>query len=131
MKLKPLILSLGLLLWVSEPFLTLAVPPPSHKPSVCSTCGMKDKCGTVCCCSNTKTVDPDCYRKAPGLYAPGCSPDESAGRFLGQTIAKWFPPANPRVAPIPAARNFPSVSSSPTSPASEIPTPPPESGFLS
>ncbi len=131
MKTKVILLSVGILLWVSEPFLVLARPLHNAKSSICATCHMKNKCGAVCCCSNVKSVDPDCYRHFPGLYAPGCSPDQSAAHFLGQNTAKWFAPSQPWIAPIPAQRRFASVFVSVPSPTIDLLNPPPEFGFPS
>jgi len=138
MVLKRLFLVIWIFLWVAEPFMALAAPAPKVKSTTCASCGMKNTCGKVCCClhsdgheKSTSSVSAPTQQRALGLYAKGCSPADTLDHFFPQDLVKWFHPVTPKVFPafLSVALVF-KDSFLNTSPA-DIPSPPPESGFLS
>lgn len=129
MPLRRAFVLLWISLWVAEPFLVLAGSLQAAKPSLCSTCGMKDKCGAICCCARVEKALSDCSQLPPGLYPEGCTTQDSTSRFLGENTSKWFPPAGPPLVPQSNRRDFHTTAVSIPDPASDLATPPPEQVF--
>jgi hypothetical protein len=79
-----------LLVLLAEPFSQVLASAKPGKNQVCSTCGMKNTCGDVCCCTHSKKSRIDTGRSTC-LYAPGCLPDGSKSSFVSSSLAKWIP----------------------------------------
>ena len=120
-----------ILAWVSEPFAPVLGAAKATAHQVCSTCGMKGTCGSICCCYHHPGSNASPRHHAPGLYAPGCQPGNDGSSLTAPSLAKWLA-TKERLFP-----SFPSTSFQITgpdfipSPSQEPSTPPPKYGFLS
>ena len=131
MNLKNALLIMGIILWVTEPFLTPGETTQHAKTQVCSTCGMKNTCGVVCCCCHSSDSAKTAQRHAPGLYAAGCHPDGSRSSLFPNSLVRWMPPSGFRILPLFVQHKLVFVAESPSIVFSEVPTPPPNLDFLS
>lgn len=125
-------MTLFVLLWTAEPFLSLTDPKPSSSfHGTCATCHMKDACGEVCCCVPPTRCDRPSAGAVPGYYAPGCRPDKANLKFFPTSLVKWLPSRAKFRLPRPATDFFEAQAALPAFPSFSVPTPPPEKVFLS
>jgi hypothetical protein len=108
-------------LWVAEPFLSL-MTPQIQVHHICPNCGMEDMCGDVCCCVNAKAL----CGHLPGLYAAGCTPDNTHNLFFAQSAVKFLPAAQPALFRVDLKRAIAVCSSLLPIPPTDKFSPPPE-----
>ncbi len=121
---------MGIFLWLAEPFLTPGVTTQRAKTQVCSTCGMKNTCGVVCCCSHSP-CSKQSSQQVPGLYAAGCHPDGSRSSLFPNSFARWMPPPGFKILPLFTQHKLTLMTVVPLAVFSEVPTPPPNLDFRS
>jgi hypothetical protein len=131
MRLTNALIVMGLFLWLAEPFLPSGEPAPRSKVSVCSTCGMKNTCGVVCCCCHSARSAHCPQPVAPGLYAAGCHPDGSPSSLFPNSLVRWMPPSGFKILPIFTQHKLAHMTLFPSVIFSEVPTPPPHLDFIS
>src|SRR5581483_1273365 len=130
MSFKKIVLMMGLVLWVGEPFMGSAEKAPSSQSPACSTCGMKNTCGTICCCAHS-TMTQATRQEPPGFYPAGCHADGPHSGLFPDSLVRWLPPSGIKTLPIfiPLKLSFRTIY--PPSVFLEVPTPPPNRDFIS
>jgi len=97
MTFRKLFLLGGAFFFLAEPFLVQASFFLEQTPQqVCSSCGMRDICGPVCCCGVDETCGTGEGTEGPAFRAAGCSQEKPLLAFGFSDMTKFLPaPSGP------------------------------------